>query len=85
MRSGQSLFDQKRGFAVNLENTDPLLTDKEAAKILGVCVATFWRWNRVGIAPTPVKLGGITRWPRSEILALIEKAKTDRRPQKIVA
>ncbi|MEW4461216.1 helix-turn-helix domain-containing protein [Roseibium algicola] len=57
---------------------DPLLTDKEAAAILGVSQATFWRWKRAGSVPMPVKLGGLSRWPRSEIVNIIEKAKAAR-------
>lgn len=57
---------------------DPLLTDKEAARVLGISTPTFWRWKKDGTIPQPVKLGGLSRWPRSEILDVIEKAKAAR-------
>jgi len=60
------------------EKLDPLLTDKDTAKILGTSVPTIWRWAREGIVPKPVKLGRLSRWPRSEILGVIERAKADR-------
>ncbi|MFB9950040.1 helix-turn-helix transcriptional regulator [Rhizobium puerariae] len=59
-------------------HTDPLLTDNEAAAILGISKPTFWRWKRLGQIPAPVKLGGLSRWPQSEILEIINKAKAAR-------
>lgn len=58
--------------------TDPLLRDKEAAPILGISVPTFWRRVADGTVPKPIKLGALSRWPRSEILAVIERAKDAR-------
>ena len=57
---------------------DPLLTAREGAQQLQVSVPTFWRWVANGILPKAVKLGGMSRWPRSEILAVIERAKAQR-------
>lgn len=57
---------------------DPLLTARESAGELQASEPTFWRWVRQGIVPKPVKLGGMSRWPRSEILAVIERAKAQR-------
>ena len=59
---------------------DPLLTDKEAAAELGVAVSTFRRHVAQGLVPRPLKLGGASRWPRSEVLAVIEAAKVARAP-----
>lgn len=58
--------------------TDPLLIVREGAKILQISVPTFWRRVADGTIPKPVKLGGLSRWPRSEILAVIETAKAAR-------
>jgi predicted DNA-binding transcriptional regulator AlpA len=60
------------------ENTDPLLIARESAAILQISVPTFWRHVANGLIPKPVKLGGLSRWPRSEILAVIETAKAAR-------
>ncbi|CAN1573087.1 AlpA Predicted transcriptional regulator [Paracoccaceae bacterium] len=57
---------------------DPLLTAKEGAAILQISVPTFWRRVADETVPPPVKLGGLSRWPRSEILAVIEAAKAAR-------
>ncbi len=57
---------------------DPLLTVKESAAILHVSVPTFWRWVANAQVPKPVKLGALSRWPQSEILAVIETAKAAR-------
>lgn len=62
----------------NLTTTDPLLTAKEAAAFLQCSVPTFWRWGATGKVPKPIKLGALSRWPQSEILDLIEKAKAAR-------
>ena len=58
--------------------TDRLLSVKETARALGCSVATVWRRVADGTIAQPVKIGGITRWPESEISALIEDAKAQR-------
>ncbi len=58
--------------------TDPLLKDREGAAQLNVSVPTFWRRVADGTIPRPIKLGGLSRWPQSEIAAVIEKAKVRR-------
>lgn len=57
---------------------DPLLTAREGAVALQISEPTFWRWVKQGILPKAVKLGGMSRWPRSEILEVIEQAKAQR-------
>ena len=57
---------------------DPLLKDREAALLLGISVPTFWRRVADGTVPKPVKLGNLSRWPQSEILEVIERAKAAR-------
>ncbi|WET74098.1 helix-turn-helix transcriptional regulator [Rhizobium croatiense] len=60
-------------------DTEKLLTDKEVAKLLGgVSRATVWGNVKKGIIPKPIKLGGITRFPLSDILGVIETAKQQR-------
>ena len=61
-----------------MKNDDPLLTDKESAARLNVSVPTFWRRVADGTVPKPLKIGGLSRWPRSEIEAVIEIAKAAR-------
>lgn len=57
---------------------DPLLTVQEGSALLKVSVPTFWRWVAKGLLPKAVKLGGMSRWPQSEIIAFVEKAKAVR-------
>ncbi len=58
--------------------TDPLLTAREGAALLRVSIPTYWRWVALGTLPKPVKLGGMSRWPQSELLAFVERAKASR-------
>lgn len=64
--------------AIPVAPVDPLLKDREAAPILGISVPTFWRRVADGTVPKPIKLGASSRWPQSEILAVIERAKAAR-------
>ena len=57
---------------------DPLIRDGDAAELLGCSKATFWRRVADGTIPRPVKIGGMSRWPQSEIVAVIEGAKAKR-------
>ncbi len=57
---------------------DPLLKVAEAAELLAISVPSFWRRIADGSVPKPIKLGGSSRWPRSEILAVIAEAKAKR-------
>jgi excisionase family DNA binding protein len=57
---------------------DPLLTVREAAPMLGVSIPTFWRRVADGTISKPIKLGALSRWPRSEIIEVIERAKAAR-------
>lgn len=57
---------------------DPLLTARESAALMQISVPTFWRWVSNGTLPKAVKLGGMSRWPQSELLAVIERAKVQR-------
>lgn len=62
----------------NPEAVDSLLTVREVAALLAVSVPTIWRGVSTGRFPRPVKLGASSRWPQSEILAVIEAAKAAR-------
>lgn len=59
-------------------HADPLIRDSDAAVLLGCSKATFWRRVSDGTIPRPVKIGGMSRWPQSEIVAVIEAAKARR-------
>lgn len=59
---------------------DPLIRDSDAARMLGCSRATFWRRVADGTIPKPVKIGGMSRWPTSEIVSVIDAAKAQREP-----
>jgi predicted DNA-binding transcriptional regulator AlpA len=58
--------------------SDPLLNIRESAELTGISTATLWRRVADGTFPKPVKLGSLSRWPRSELVAALERLK-DRR------
>jgi predicted DNA-binding transcriptional regulator AlpA len=58
--------------------TDPLIRDRVAAGLLGCSPTTFWRRVADGTIPRPVKIGGMSRWPMSEIEAVVASAKARR-------
>lgn len=61
-----------------MEVTDPLLDARESAALLDVSVPTYWRRVKDGTVKPPIKIGALSRWPRSEILGVIEAAKARR-------
>jgi predicted DNA-binding transcriptional regulator AlpA len=58
--------------------TDPLIRDAEGAAMLGCSKATFWRRVADGTIPPPIKIGGTSRWRKSDIEAVIAKAEAQR-------
>lgn len=63
---------------VSPADVDPLLSAREAAPLLGVSLPTFHRRVADGTVPRPLKLGALSRWPKSEIVSVIEAAKAAR-------
>ena len=58
-----------------MNDTAPvLLSDNTASALLGISRATFWRRVKDGTFPQPIRIGGITRWKRSELLDAIDRA-----------
>lgn len=51
-----------------------LIQDKVAAEMVGCSRATFWHCVKDGTIPAPIRIGGLTRWPVSEITTLIKSA-----------
>lgn len=51
-----------------------LLKDKEAAALLGISRATFWKRVGDGTLPGAIRIGAATRWRRDEIEGFIEQA-----------
>ena len=61
-----------------VQTVDPLLTVREVAALLRRSVPSVFRGVAKGDLPRPVKPGASSRWPQSEILAVIEAAKAAR-------
>lgn len=59
-------------------DVDPLIRDKEAAFIMRISTASFWRRVKDGTVPRPIKLGGMSRWSKSEIVEVVERLKSTR-------
>lgn len=57
---------------------DLLVSVDVGAALLGMSVASFWRRVADSTIPEPLKLGRLSRWPRSELIAVIENAKAAR-------
>lgn len=64
--------------AKSFQTIDPLLNAPTAAALVPMSVTSFYRRVADGTFPRPVKLGGLSRWPKSEILAAIEALKGKR-------
>lgn len=57
---------------VNMPTTEPkqLLNIKDVSTALNISTATIWRLIKAGTIPAPIKIGGSTRWRRSDIEAI---------------
>lgn len=49
-----------------------LIAVAELAELLGVSVRTIWRKESTGHLPAPVRIGGLVRWRRTEIMQWID-------------
>lgn len=58
---------------------DPLLRKHEVCDMLRISPASLYRRVQDGTLPRPVKLGGLSRWPQSEIVAALKAAGEGRR------
>lgn len=61
-----------------MEVTEPLITAPEFAAGLNVSLPTFWRRVADGTCPKPLKIGGLSRWPKSDLFDVVEAAKAAR-------
>ena len=68
--------EAKNGHTGHFERV--LISDLEAAELLGCSRATIWRRVADGGLPRPVKFGGLSRFVLSEIMDRVEAAKAAR-------
>lgn len=59
-------------------NQSFLMSDRDASIFLSISRATLWRRVSDGTIPKPVRIGGVTRWRRDELIAVVEKASAQR-------
>lgn len=57
---------------------DRLIRDGDVAAMLGCSKATVWRRVADRSLPSPIRMGGLSRWSQAEILSVIETAKASR-------
>ena len=61
---------------MNNQNLPALITEREAAEMVGIAYRTWRRWSRSGLAPAPVKIGqGVRpaiRFRKDELLEWVE-------------
>ena len=62
----------------NFDNGPVLLDVKAVAALFQASPSTIWRRVNDGTIPRPVRIGGMTRWARDEIGAVIDRAKRNR-------
>lgn len=62
--------------------TDPLIRDAEGAAMLGCSKATFWRRVADGTIPPAIKIGGTSRWRKSDIEGKLPEKKTPANPDR---
>ena len=55
-----------------------LITDDQAAALLGLSRSTFWRRVADRSLPRPVRIGGATRWWREEIESFVQSLASKR-------
>lgn len=63
------------------QSTHPaaLLSAEEVGRLLGVSVRSIWRMLSAGEIPPPIKVGGLTKWRRDEIQAMIDLGPASKR------
>ena len=63
---------------MNSDNLEDLIRDTDAARIIGCSKSSFWRRVADGTFPKPVKIGGLSRWLKTDIFGAIESARQRR-------
>jgi predicted DNA-binding transcriptional regulator AlpA len=72
-REGLAIIGQLLAWAKSqLRCSAELLSDSEVGEVLGVSARTVWRMLSTDELPSPIKIGGLTKWRRSEIEAMID-------------
>ena len=63
---------------LSIEEREMLLSDVEVAALMSVSRNTVWRWaDRLEGFPQPVRIGGATRWRKSDLDKYIADLKAE--------
>lgn len=68
----------------DIQVTPSLITSDDAAAMLGVSRAHFYRMHKAGRIPLPVRLGGSVRWRVNELKAWIDAGMPNRQAWKLM-
>jgi len=68
----------RRASATETNGSGRLLTINEVADLLGIPVATIYRWRHIGDGPPGYRIGRHVRFRRAEVEAWIESRADDR-------
>ncbi len=62
-----------------MQITEPkqLLNIKDVSTALNISTATIWRHVKAGSFPSPVKIGRLKRWRRSDIEAIFSRPEAE--------
>ncbi len=67
-------FRMAHGSGDSDHNSKTLIGVNSVAELIDGSPSTVWRRVKDGLLPKPIKFGGMTRWSRAEIEAVIEAA-----------
>lgn len=76
-KSLTSISEQHASEQVYAELSDPMISQKQVALLLGVSRSTMCRWKRNGAGPTACKFGGRVKYRSSEVIGYIENCSSE--------
>lgn len=56
---------------LEIDTKRELLAVSDLAHLFGAGKSTVWRWEKLGKIPASIRVGGMTRWRRADIVAFI--------------
>ena len=78
----QRAYEMAHGASGNDHNSKALIGVQTVAKLIDGSPSSVWRRVNDGTLPRPIKIGGMTRWSRAEIEAVIATKLAERNASK---